>query len=137
MFLPSRGVKSSSRRALASIDLDQNGGYQQCYQSQAAARDHWKQKGIVMEQGQTARPTYGALYFLVRYGDWIAAVFALAPLAAGTLAWVNGLSIAFLAAGITRIAPVLPRDGVQDPGWQGNRCVILIKSYQIISFDLI
>jgi hypothetical protein len=53
-----------------------------------------------MEQGQTARPTYGALYFLVRYGDWVAAVFALAPLAAGTLAWVNGLSIAFLAAGI-------------------------------------
>jgi hypothetical protein len=93
-------VKSSSRRALASIDLDQNGGYQQCYQSQAAARDRRQQKGIVMEQGQTARPTYGALYFLVRYGDWVAAVFALAPLAAGALAWVNSFSIAFLAAGI-------------------------------------
>ncbi len=53
-----------------------------------------------MSQAQAANPTYHALYFLVRHGDWIAVVVALAPVAAGVLAWAEGMSFAFAIAGV-------------------------------------
>lgn len=49
---------------------------------------------------QTPQPTYHTLHFLVRHGDWIAAVTGLAPLAAGVAAWIAGMSVIFVLAGI-------------------------------------
>lgn len=59
-----------------------------------------KIQGIVMTTGQTTHPTYSTLHFLVRYGDWVAAIIALVPPAGGVLAWATGLSLAYAAAGI-------------------------------------
>ena len=46
------------------------------------------------------QPRYGALNFLVRYGDWVASAAGLIPAAAGVLAWVTGLTAAYAVAGI-------------------------------------
>ncbi len=53
-----------------------------------------------METGQTNHPTYSTLHFLVRHGDWVAVIVALAPVVGGVLAWVTGLSVAYAVAGI-------------------------------------
>ncbi|MEK7877729.1 MAG: hypothetical protein AAB325_16245 [Pseudomonadota bacterium] len=53
-----------------------------------------------METGQTIHPTYGTLHFLVRHGDWVAVIVALAPVVAGVLAWATGLSLVYAVAGI-------------------------------------
>ena len=53
-----------------------------------------------MSQVQAANPAYPALHFLVRHGDWIAAIVSLAPVAAGILAWAAGMSVAFAIAGV-------------------------------------
>jgi hypothetical protein len=53
-----------------------------------------------METGQTNHPTYSTLHFLVRHGDWVAAIVALVPAAGGVLAWAMGLSLAYAVVGI-------------------------------------
>ncbi|MBI4193850.1 MAG: hypothetical protein HY526_02100 [Betaproteobacteria bacterium] len=45
-------------------------------------------------------PRYGALNFLVRYGDWVACAAGLLPAVAGVVAWAAGLTVAYAAAGI-------------------------------------
>ena len=49
---------------------------------------------------QTANPTYRTLHFLVRHGDWVAALVGLAPVVAGILAWAMDYSIGYAAAGV-------------------------------------
>lgn len=44
-------------------------------------------------------PTYPALGFLVRHGNAVAWVAALAPALGGVLAWVLGLSVGYAIAG--------------------------------------
>ena len=53
-----------------------------------------------METGQMTHPTYSTLHFLVRHGDWVAVIVALAPVVAGLLAWATGLSPVYAVAGI-------------------------------------
>ncbi len=53
-----------------------------------------------MEIGQTTHPTYSTLHFLVRHGDWVAVIVALAPVVAGVLAWATGLSPVYAVAGL-------------------------------------
>jgi hypothetical protein len=53
-----------------------------------------------MEAGQMTHPTYSTLHFLVRHGDWVAVIVALAPVVAGLLAWATGLSPVYAVAGI-------------------------------------
>jgi len=53
-----------------------------------------------METGQSTHPTYSTLHFLVRHGDWVAALVGLVPVAGGVLAWAMGLSLAYAVAGI-------------------------------------
>ena len=53
-----------------------------------------------METGQSTHPTYSTLHFLVRHGDWVAVIVALAPVVAGVLAWATGLSPIYAVAGI-------------------------------------
>jgi len=53
-----------------------------------------------MATGQTTHPTYSTLHFLVRHGDWVAAIVGLVPVVGGVLAWASGLSSAYAAAGI-------------------------------------
>lgn len=53
-----------------------------------------------MDQVQAANPTYRALHFLVRYGDWIVLVAALVPILLGGWAWSTGMSIAYGVAGL-------------------------------------
>lgn len=53
-----------------------------------------------MTTGQTTHPTYSTLHFLVRHGDWVAVIVALAPVVAGVLAWATGLSPVYAVAGI-------------------------------------
>jgi len=48
---------------------------------------------------ETNNPSYRVLHFLVRYGDWFAAVVGLAPIIIGVCAWGAGMSIAFAIAG--------------------------------------
>ena len=45
-------------------------------------------------------PTYPTLDLLVRHGDAIAWIVALAPALGGVLAWVLGLSIGYAIAGM-------------------------------------
>lgn len=53
-----------------------------------------------MNQVEVTNPTYHALHFLVRYGDWLAWVTALLPIFLGGWAWMTGMSIAFGIAGL-------------------------------------
>ena len=53
-----------------------------------------------MENEIPANPTYGTLHFLVRYGDWVALVFAAAPVLAGVAAWMAGMSMLVAVAGV-------------------------------------
>jgi len=53
-----------------------------------------------MNQAQTTHPTYSTLHFLVRHGDRLAVVVALAPVLGGIWAWMAGMSFAFAIAGI-------------------------------------
>ena len=53
-----------------------------------------------MATGQTTHPTYGTLHFLVRHGDWVAAIIGLVPVVGGLLAWATGSSPVYVAAGI-------------------------------------
>ena len=53
-----------------------------------------------MATGQTTHPTYSTLYFLVRYGEWVAVVGGLVPAVGGVLAWATGWSPAYAVAGI-------------------------------------
>lgn len=43
---------------------------------------------------------YRTLYFLVKHGDWVAAVVGLVTLAAGVGAWIAGASAWFAVAGV-------------------------------------
>ena len=43
-----------------------------------------------METGQSTHPTYSTLHFLVRHGDWVAAIVALVPLVGGVLKDLGG-----------------------------------------------
>jgi hypothetical protein len=45
------------------------------------------------------QPTYGALQFLVRHGDWVAPVVGLVPAAAGAAVWAAGSSPFYALAG--------------------------------------
>jgi hypothetical protein len=49
-------------------------------------------------------PSYPTLEFLVRYGNALAWVVALAPAIGGVLAWVLGLSIGYALAGVVAAA---------------------------------
>jgi hypothetical protein len=53
-----------------------------------------------MEEFQPTVPTYPALNFIVRHGDWVALSGATLPVIAGGLAWQMGMSIAFAIAGL-------------------------------------
>jgi len=53
-----------------------------------------------MSNEQSANPTYCTLHFLVRYGNWVALVFAVTPVVAGVGVWIAGMSIAFGIAGL-------------------------------------
>lgn len=53
-----------------------------------------------MNDIQTTDPSYRTLYFLVRHGDRVAILVALAPLVAGLWAYAAGLSIGYAVAGI-------------------------------------
>lgn len=53
-----------------------------------------------METGQSTHPTYGTLHFLVRHGDWVAAIVGLVPAVGGVLAWASGLSLVYAVVGI-------------------------------------
>jgi hypothetical protein len=49
---------------------------------------------------KTDNPTYPALNFLVRYGDWVAIVVGVVPVLAGGIASGMGMSIMFGIAGL-------------------------------------
>ena len=53
-----------------------------------------------MDDMQPATPTYPALNFLVRHGDWVAIVVAIVPVVLGVVAWGMGMSIVFGIAGV-------------------------------------
>jgi hypothetical protein len=53
-----------------------------------------------MSEVQTTDSAYRTLYFLVRHGDRVAIVVALAPLIAGLWAYAAGLSIGYAVAGV-------------------------------------
>ena len=53
-----------------------------------------------MDNDLPANPTYRTLHFLVRYGDWVALVFAAAPVLAGVAAWLTGMSVLAAVAGL-------------------------------------
>ena len=53
-----------------------------------------------MEEMQYTNPTYPALHFLVRHGNWVAIIVALVPMALGGLAWSSGMSFVFGIAGL-------------------------------------
>jgi hypothetical protein len=45
-------------------------------------------------------PTYSALQFLVRYGNWLVVVTALMPILCGVWAWLAGMSPIFAIGGL-------------------------------------
>ena len=53
-----------------------------------------------MSEMETTAPSYGALNFLVRHGNWLAIVVGLVPLLASLCGLVLGWSPLFLLAGI-------------------------------------
>jgi hypothetical protein len=68
-----------------------------------------------MEPTPIANPSYGALEFLVRHGDWIAVVVALMPIAGGVAAWAAGMSVVFVPVGLvgSALAYLLMRSYVE------------------------
>ena len=53
-----------------------------------------------MEDFQPAVPTYPALNFIVRYGNWVALAAAAAPVVLGGVAWGTGMSPGYGIAGV-------------------------------------
>ncbi len=53
-----------------------------------------------MDDLEPANPTYPALNFLVRHGDWVAIVVAMVPVLLGGMAWGMGMSFVFGIAGL-------------------------------------
>lgn len=53
---------------------------------------------------ETKAPTYSALQFLVRHGDWLAVVAALVPILFGVWAWKAGISSIFAIGGLAGAA---------------------------------
>ena len=53
-----------------------------------------------MDAGQSNQPTYATLHLLVRHGDLIALLVALAPVLGGVAAWAMGLSAVYALVGV-------------------------------------
>ena len=57
-----------------------------------------------MDDVQPTNPTYPALNFLVRYGDWVAIVVAIVPMVLGGIAWSMGMPAVFGIASLAASA---------------------------------
>jgi hypothetical protein len=53
-----------------------------------------------MNETGSSAPSYRALNFLVRHGDWVAALAGIVPAALGLAAWATGMPAAYGVAGM-------------------------------------